>query len=109
MTEQTDVTPPTPANTARLFTGFEKELLERALEAWGRDAQEVHAIEELSELTTALTQHVRGRADDDEVVDEIADVLIVANQLALIYGEAEVESRIDYKINRLNERVNDAL
>ena len=89
----------------RLFQGDDRETLERALDTWGNDAQELHGVEELGELLTALMQYRRGRIDKPEVRDEIADVLIVANQFAILYGSDGVENQIEYKMARLNTRL----
>ena len=91
----------------RLFEGEDRRLLELALVTWGESAQEVHAVEELSELITALARTHRGRASDADVIDELADVLVVANQLALIYGREDVEDRLEYKLQRLGVRLDE--
>ena len=95
----------TQDSSNRLFRGDDWETLERALETWGDDTQEMHAIEEIGELMAAMMQYRRHRANQMDVCDEIADVLIVANQLAMMYGRAEVEERIEYKMNRLGDRL----
>jgi hypothetical protein len=41
----------------------------------------------------------------DKIVDEIADVTIMMEQLALIYGYGDVQRRIKFKHDRLAERV----
>lgn len=88
-----------------LLDGWLRELYEDATEAWGEDAQITLAQEELAELSVELARDFRGRNDREDVIDEIADVLIAANQLALIYGLDETEERIEYKLQRLGERI----
>ena len=92
----------------RLFSDADRDTLDEALDTWGQRTQEDHAIEELGELLTAIMQYRRRRVDMPEVRDEIADALIVVNQLALIYGVDETEGRIDEKLQRLRERLADA-
>lgn len=81
-------------------------LYKSAEDKWGRTSQVAIAIEEMAELTVALTQQFfRGRHANAAVIEEIADVLIVCEQLALMYGEREVQTVIDKKLDRLKQRV----
>lgn len=86
----------------------EGRILEAAIDTWGPEMQIVVAIEEMSELTKALTKYIR--ADDAATIvtnirEEMADVGIMLNQLSLIFGDtAEEEIR---KLNRLRRRIED--
>jgi len=83
-------------------------LYQDATDAWGKDAQITLAQEELAELNVELARYFRGRNDTEDVVDEIADVLIAANQLALIFGKEKTEERVEYKLRRLRGRVDES-
>lgn len=70
------------------------------------------AIEEMSELTKALCKVRRYPAMDpkvseyvDNVIEEIADVLIMAEQLRYLYGAAEVDREINRKLDRQIEKI----
>lgn len=39
------------------------------------------------------------------MIDEIADVMIMMNQMAMIYGEDEVRKRIDVKVNKVKTKL----
>lgn len=86
----------------------EGRILEAAIDTWGSEMQVVVAIEEMSELTKALTKYIR--ADDVATIvtnirEEMADVGIMLNQLSLIFGDTtEEEIR---KLNRLQRRIED--
>ena len=82
-------------------------ILERAMEKWGCQAQTDHAIEEMGELIVAINHHRRGRVKIDAVQEEIADVKIALDQLAMIYGESGVAAFEEAKLNRLEDRVNE--
>lgn len=78
----------------------EMALYEGAVEKFGKRAQMLVAIEEMSELTKALLKYVRyedfGQGDKESVLNSIAeeraDVAIMLSQLEVIFGEnAEVE------------------
>lgn len=61
--------------------------------------------EEMNELGVEIGHWKRGRTTDDKVITEIADVLIMAQQMAYIFGEEEVEAEIERKIQRLANRI----
>lgn len=65
-----------------------QELLKAAVDLWGVEAQVMMAIEEMAELTQALSKSYRsGRAplSLEGVVEEIADVRIMLDQLVMIF------------------------
>lgn len=94
------------------LTEQQQIVLNNAIAKWGEDAQIDMCIEEMSELTQALCKYKRGRRGEhvtNNIKEEIADVLITINQMALIFGFTEGYSIfhfIDKKINRLEERIN---
>ena len=67
------------------------------------------AMEEMGELSASLLQYKYGRADVDSVTEEIADVIVIAYQLALIFGKDDVSSKIDDKIERLQKMIPKAM
>ncbi len=84
--------------------------LNTIVETYGNDAQEDMAIEECSELIKAILKFRRSDEKTaemrDAVIDEIADVQIMLTQLGIVFNcVAEVEDRIDFKINRQMGRI----
>ena len=90
-----------------------KDAYQKFLDAWGQEAQERMAIEEMSELTKELCKKIRLVRDDfaeknDErlnktiqnVKEEIADVLNMAEQLEIFYGIEEIEKIREEKMVR---------
>ena len=82
-----------------------KETLENAIKVYGRDKQTEMAIEEMGELLVAINQQKRGRISIEAVQEEIADVKIMVEQLAIIYGEDGVSNFEAKKVARLKERI----
>ena len=83
-----------------------KEIYEKALKTWGTPAQIMMALEEMSELTKELCKHFRGRPNGAEIIDEVADVTIMMEQLRLILGINEaVCEQMDVKMLRLKKRL----
>ena len=63
------------------------------------------AIEEMAELTNALVKKERRRATDEDVIGEIADVIICVEQLADIFGVTKVVEMKEAKLRRLAARI----
>ena len=94
----------------------EAKIIEGAVETFGAEAQVIVAIEECSELQKALTKWLRHKARNtksktasvadfiyDNIREEMADVSIMLNQLALIFGDANEEEIA--KLERLERRL----
>ena len=76
---------------------------------YGRQTQEAQTISELSELLHVLTrrQSQRGIDWNNNLVDEIADVEIMIQQLMDIHDISadEINERVNFKLNRQIERM----
>lgn len=93
-----------------------KEIMQKAINTYGTEAQVDMAIEEMSELSKALLKMRRAVKSSNnyayiktkkcDIIEEIADVEIMLQQLRIIYeiGEQEIATQKDYKIRRLKER-----
>lgn len=79
-----------------------KEVFEKAILTYGQTAQEDVAIEEMSELIKAICKMRRAGVNEkpaatDAIVDEIADVSIMLEQLCMMYECFDaVENRRQY-------------
>lgn len=85
-----------------------KEICAKAIKAFGIRSQVDMMQEEMDELGVALNHWKRGRAKDDEVITEIADVIIMAVQMGIIFGEDEVTAEVNRKLERLGKKLNEA-
>lgn len=82
----------------------------QALNHYGKENQKKKCIEEMAELTKALCKEtfVTPEEVEDNLVniqEEIADVIITANQMRILYGAEQVDAAIEYKINRLKGKM----
>ena len=78
------------------------------INTYGTRAQQDIAIEELAELQKAILKHRRysSKETEQQIIDEIADVEIMLEQLKIIYScHSDVEKRIEYKIDREIKRI----
>lgn len=78
-----------------------------SVDAWGETAQERMVYEELGELQVALAQAGRGRAGASDVIEEAADVVLMAIEAANLVGAdpANLAAAIMLKLKRAEERV----
>lgn len=83
--------------------------LEKAISKRGAGSQKTIAIEEMSELITVLVRSTRSNriVETKDIITEIADVLIVINQLALLYGKSKVQKEVDIKMYKLKRLIED--
>lgn len=89
---------------------IDTNVLEQAILKWGKDLQTMIAIEEMAELTQALSKCKRQIDRDtlEHVTEEIADVYIMLQQLTMMYSNSErVKEVITRKIDRLRGIVGD--
>ena len=80
--------------------GTPQEIFRKAVQTWGKAAQ----IDEMAELTKALLNERRGR--DNNIAEEMADVRIMLEQMAVIFQNAgEVERIFREKVTRIDQRL----
>jgi NTP pyrophosphatase (non-canonical NTP hydrolase) len=85
----------------------EIEIMRSAIRKNGKSMQTVVAIEEMSELQKELSKFIRGKGNRDNLIEEVADVLVMITQIQLMYHipDDEVERIMHLKLNRLKERM----
>lgn len=88
-----------------------QKLCERAIAEWGVRAQVQQLVEEMAELTVALSHWDRERCTSYAVVEEMADVLLMVDQLKEIVAQdqgvavANVEALIEHHIKSKASRI----
>lgn len=100
--------------TTGLPTTNRPEVLQECVNTYGAEAQVDMAIEEMSELTKALLKYRRKEAQGskgleaarENILEEVADVIIMLTQLIMIYGgrdlvQETIENKVDRQIKRL--------
>lgn len=89
------------------MTAYQNSVCNRAVYTYGKTAQLIMAMEEMSELVQALSKDIRGKTDIENIAEEIADVEIMLAQLKIIFDcKDRVNSKRCRKISRLEERLN---
>lgn len=85
-------------------------LYRRAQRKWGDVSQMIVALEEFGEMVAVLSKHLNGKASVESVVDEMADVRIMLEQLESMLGcGIAFEDRMGFKLERLKKLVDGEL
>ena len=96
------------------MTQTEKDLYERNIKYHGIEQETTIPIEECSELIKAISKCKRYGCVDKyrhNLIEEIADVLIVINELQLIYdiSDNDIENIKNTKMDRMDYRIKNNL
>ena len=86
---------------------MDERKLKEILEHYGPEAQVVKTMEELAELQAELARLLIKQGDIEKTKSEMADVLIMVNQLKIILDvpDEDLENWIRYKVERQLERI----
>ncbi len=87
----------------------DSQLYQRTLEVWGEQAQYDQAAEECAELIAALMHYRRDKVSSQQVIDELADVFLMAGQLKWMFGAERVEDAVKRKRLKLDRLIQDAI
>lgn len=84
------------------------KIINKIINKYGKEAQVLQTVEEMSELTKELIKNInRGKDNESEITLEIADVLIMIMQLVEIYNidGDKILGAMEYKLLRQDERM----
>lgn len=84
-----------------------KEVQNAVIAKYGKEHQTFVAIEEMSELMKALTKNMRGEHNRQDIVEELADVYIVLDQVMMMHGIDldDVVRKMNEKAKRMADRL----
>lgn len=94
-------------NRTNFGTMNKAEILQKAVDTYGINNQLNQLQEECAELIVAVNKYRRTPFDNlDGLVDELADVTIMIGQMVEHFDlSTRVKDRIEFKLNRLKERL----
>lgn len=84
------------------------KIINKIINKYGKKAQVLQTVEEMSELTKELIKNInRGKDNESDITLEIADVLIMIMQLVEIYNidGDKILGAMEYKLLRQDERM----
>ena len=83
---------------------MDRELvLQNAIYIYGEESQMRMMIEEMSELTKELCKLFRGEGNTGHILEEMADVQIMLDQMRMIFGDTSEQEKA--KVERLKGRL----
>lgn len=83
-----------------------REVYRHAFAVYGVNAQILMCMEEMAELQKELCKNTRGADNVEHIAEEIADVRIMLEQMALLYGcQALADNYRQAKLERLKSRL----
>ena len=85
------------------------ELYRKVLETWGVPNQVMMVMEETGEMLNALGKRHRNRATPMEIITELADVVILMEQMAVLYGWETYKAEKERKLERLKKKLEEGL
>lgn len=80
-----------------------QDKLEKIILHYGCGPQLLKCVEELNECAAALMKHNSGRPSNH--YEEIADALIMLEQMRFIYGPRNIDALIEMKLDRTMQRI----
>ena len=88
------------------MTSEELKVFSDAIQTFGMQKQILMVFEEMAELQKELCKNMRGADNCDHIAEEIADVLIMLDQMMLLYdNEERVAEYKAEKVERLRARL----
>ena len=81
------------------------EIYDKALKQWGVEPQVRMVFEECSELMNALSKTYRGRATKKDVITELVDVVVMCEQMAVLFGYEDFEKEMERKLSKFQEKL----
>jgi hypothetical protein len=86
---------------------MDRDVIERAIDHFGKESQILKAVEEMAELSAELMRSMNSVGMNVKIIEEIADVMIMLEQLKVIFGEELVGNHVQSKLKRLKSRMDE--
>ena len=86
---------------------IDSNVVKKSIEHYGADLQTTVCMEECAELIQAISKMKRGKDNRDNLIEEMADVMICIEILKQVYGisDNEIQNYVCQKQNRSIERM----
>ena len=86
---------------------IDSNVVKKSIDHYGADLQTVVCMEECAELIQAISKMKRGKDNRNNLIEEVADVMICIEILKQVYGisDNEIQNYVCQKQNRSIERM----
>lgn len=96
------------------FLISQKEQLQEIIDHYGNKSQKTMLFEEMAELQKEVCKDLRGKGDIRHIIEELADVNVVLQQIQLIYNipdeklEIEAQKKIERALDEIEGECNES-
>ena len=86
---------------------IDKSIIAKSINYYGEEIQSTVCMEECAELIQAISKAKRGKINQNNMIEEIADVLICIEMLKQIYNitDSQIEDWTEWKQKRILNRM----
>lgn len=92
-----------------VFTAGQRSIMAEIISYYGHESQKMMLLEEMSELQKEICKDMRYDPDLEAITEEVADVLIMLEQIQMMYHitETKLHEITNRKLHRQLRRIED--
>ena len=86
---------------------IDQNIIHKSIKHYGKTTQIVTSMEEMAELQQALSKSIRGKTNKDNIIEEVADVMICLDVIKNIFdiNQKDIQEYVDKKQKRIVNRM----
>lgn len=91
------------------YTSGQRSIMAEIISYYGHESQKMMLLEEMSELQKEICKDMRYNPDLEAITEEVADVLIMLEQIQMMYriSETKLHAITNEKLHRQLRRIED--
>lgn len=91
------------------YTSGQRSIMAKIISYYGHESQKMMLLEEMAELQKEICKDMRYDPDLDAITEEVADVLIMLEQIQMMYhiSETRLHAITNEKLHRQLRRIED--
>lgn len=92
-----------------VFTAGQRSIMAEIIGYYGHESQKMMLLEEMAELQKEICKDMRGKPNQNAITEEVADVLIMLEQIQMMYhiSETKLHKITNEKLHRQLRRIED--
>lgn len=90
-----------------VFTAGQRSIMAEIINYYGHESQKMMLLEEMAELQKEICKDMRGMPNPEAIIAEVADVLIMLEQIQMMYriSETKLHAVTNEKLHRQLRRI----
>lgn len=91
------------------YTAGQRSIMASIINYYGHEPQKMMLLEEMAELQKEICKDMRGKPNQNAITEEVADVLIMLEQIQMMYhiSETKLHKITNEKLHRQLRRIED--